>query len=75
MGGFLDRTLGRRDADRRTTHVKAGWIQRNGVPASDRAIITEHIVRHGDVLTLVSVVDDPIYLEEPLVRSTTGAKT
>ena len=40
------------------------------VPASDRATITEHIVRHGDVLTVVSVVDDPIYLEEPLVRST-----
>jgi len=54
----------------RTTHVKAGWIQRNGVPASDRAIVVEHIVRHGDVLTVISVVDDPIYLEEPLVRST-----
>jgi hypothetical protein len=53
-----------------TTHVKAGWIQRNGVPASDRATIVEHIVRHGDVLTLVSVVSDPVYLDEPLVRST-----
>ena len=53
-----------------TTHIKEGWIQRNGVPASDHATITEHIVRHGDVLTVVSVVDDPIYLEEPLVRST-----
>ncbi len=53
-----------------TSHVKAGYIQRNGVPASDRATITEHIVRHGDVLTIVSVVDDPIYLEEPFVRST-----
>lgn len=53
-----------------TTHVKAGYIQRNGVPASDRATITEHIVRHGDVLTIVSVVDDPVYLEEPFVRST-----
>ncbi len=53
-----------------TTHVKAGYIQRNGVPASDRAIITDHIVRHGDVLTIVSVVDDPIFLEEPFVRST-----
>ncbi len=52
-----------------TTHAKAGYIQRNGVPASDRATITEHIVRHGDVLTIVSVVDDPIYLEEPFVRS------
>ena len=53
-----------------TTHIKAGWIQRNGVPASDRATMLEHIVRHGGVLTIVSVVDDPIYLEEPLVRST-----
>ncbi len=53
-----------------TTHVKAGYIQRNGVPASDRATITEHVVRHGDVLTIVSVVDDPVYLEEPFVRST-----
>src|SRR5438105_5187041 len=53
-----------------TTHVKAGWIQRNGVPSSDRARLVEHIVRHGDVLTLVSVVYDPIYLEEPFIRST-----
>jgi hypothetical protein len=53
-----------------TTHMKAGWIQRNGVPTSDRATLVEHIVRHGDVLTIVSVVTDPVYLEEPLVRST-----
>jgi hypothetical protein len=53
-----------------TTHMKAGWIQRNGVPASDRATMVEHIVRHADVLTIVSVVTDPIYLEEPLVRTT-----
>src|SRR5262245_51244284 len=26
-----------------TTHIKAGWIQRNGVPASDQATLTEHI--------------------------------
>jgi hypothetical protein len=54
----------------KTTHVKEGWIQRNGVPSSDRATLTEHIVRHGDVLTIVSIVDDPVYLEEPFVRST-----
>jgi hypothetical protein len=52
-----------------TTHVKAGWIQRNGVPASDRVTIAEHIVRHGDVLTIISIVSDPVYLEEPLIRS------
>jgi len=58
-----------------TTHVKAGWIQRNGVPASDRVTMTEHIVRHDDVLTIVSVVYDPIYLEEPFVRSTNWRKS
>ena len=54
----------------KTTHVKEGWIQRNGVPSSDLATVTEHIVRHGDVLTIVSIVEDPIYLEEPFIRST-----
>jgi hypothetical protein len=53
-----------------TSHVKAGWIQRNGVPASDRATLTEHIVRHGDCLTIISIVHDAVYLEEPLTRST-----
>ena len=55
----------------RTTHMKAGWIQRNGVPASDRATLIEHIVRHGDMLTIITVVSDEVYLEEPLMRSTT----
>jgi hypothetical protein len=54
----------------KTTHVKEGWIQRNGVPSSDLATVTEHIVRHGDVLTIVSIVEDPVYLEEPFIRST-----
>src|ERR1700686_3075964 len=52
-----------------TTHVKAGWIQRNGVPASDQATLIEHIVRHADLLTIISIVRDPVYLEEPLMRS------
>ncbi len=52
-----------------TTHLKAGWLQRNGVAHSDRATMTEHFIRHGDLLTVVSFVYDPIYLEEPLVRS------
>ncbi len=53
-----------------TTHLKTGWIRRNGVPRSDQATLTEHWVRHGDGLTLVSIVHDPVYLSEPFVRST-----
>jgi len=53
-----------------TTHLKAGWIRRNGVPRSDRGTLVEHWIRHGDILTLVSIVTDPVYLTEPFVRST-----
>jgi glyoxylase-like metal-dependent hydrolase (beta-lactamase superfamily II) len=53
-----------------TTHLKVGWIQRNGVAHSDQATMTEHFIRHGDILTVVSVVKDPVYLEEPFIRST-----
>ena len=53
-----------------TTHLKAGWIRRNGVPRSDRATLTEHWIRHGDLLTLVSIVNDPVYLTDPFIRTT-----
>jgi hypothetical protein len=53
-----------------TTHLKAGWIRRNGIPRSDRAVLTEHWMRHGDYLTLVSIITDPAYLTEPFIRTT-----
>jgi hypothetical protein len=52
-----------------TTHIKQGWIRRNGLPESDRATLIEHFVRHGNYLTHISVVTDPVYLTEPLVRT------
>jgi glyoxylase-like metal-dependent hydrolase (beta-lactamase superfamily II) len=52
-----------------TTHLKAGWLQRNGVAHSDEATMVEHFIRHGEYLTVVTIVDDPIYLEEPFIRS------
>ena len=52
-----------------TTHLKEGWIRRNGVPRSDRAVVTEHFIRHGDHLTWVTVIKDPAYLTETMIRS------
>jgi hypothetical protein len=52
-----------------TTHLKANYHRRNGVPSSDRRIVTEHWMRHGEFLTVVTVVDDPAFFTEPLVRS------
>jgi len=52
-----------------TTHLKQGWIRRNGVYISDRATLEERFIRHGDVLTHISMVVDPVYLTEPFIRS------
>jgi len=52
-----------------TTHLKEGWIRRNGVPRSEKATLIEYVIRHGDYLTLVTVVKDPVYLTEPFVRT------
>jgi len=52
-----------------TTHLKEGWIRRNGVPRSDRAVVTEHFLRHDNNLTWVTVIKDPMYLTETMIRS------
>lgn len=52
------------------THLKEGYLRRNGLPRSDRATLTEHWIRNGDILTVLEVIRDPVYLTEPLLRST-----
>ncbi|HEY5569193.1 MAG TPA: hypothetical protein VIM81_18365 [Gammaproteobacteria bacterium] len=53
----------------RTTHLKAGWMRRNGLPLSDRATMTDRFHRHGDLITHVMIIEDPVYLTEPLVKT------
>lgn len=69
-GGF---TTGRWEGDTlvaRTTHVKTMWIRRgNGIPASDQATFDVYITRHGDLLTITTIQEDPFYLTEPHVVS------
>ena len=52
------------------THLKEGYIRRNGMARSEKATLVEHWIRHGDWLTVVTIVSDPVYLTEPFVRST-----
>ena len=52
-----------------TTHYKEGWIRRNGVPRSDRAVVTEYFIRHDNGLTWMAVIHDPTYLTDTYVRS------
>jgi hypothetical protein len=73
-GGF---STGHWEGDRlrvKTTHMKEDYYRRNGVPQSDRATLTEYLIRrrfqNEDYLTWVIVAYDPVYLTEPLIRST-----
>jgi hypothetical protein len=52
-----------------TTHMKWGWIRRNGVPASDQATVTTFYTRNGNVLTVTWMVHDPLYLTETYTKS------
>lgn len=52
-----------------TTHVKAGAIRRNGAPSSDEMTMTMRFIRHGDLMTVLAIIEDPIYLSEPYVMS------
>jgi hypothetical protein len=52
-----------------TTHLKEDYYRRNGVPSSDRATLTQYWLRRGDYLTWVTIAYDPVYLTEPMIRS------
>jgi hypothetical protein len=52
-----------------TDHLKADSIRWNGVTASDMATMSTHFLRHGDSLTIVFILYDPLYLTEPLIHT------
>jgi glyoxylase-like metal-dependent hydrolase (beta-lactamase superfamily II) len=70
---FMGFSTGRWDGDVlvvTTTHLKQGWLRRNGVPESDQTTLVERFIRHDKYLTHVAIISDPVYLSEPLVRTT-----
>jgi metallo-beta-lactamase class B len=50
-----------------TTHVKAGAMRRNGAPSSDEYTLTTRFIRHGDLMTVLATIEDPVYLSEPYI--------
>jgi glyoxylase-like metal-dependent hydrolase (beta-lactamase superfamily II) len=53
-----------------TTHLKQGWLRRNGAPESDQTTLYERFTRHGRNLLHTVIITDPVYLAEPLIRTT-----
>jgi hypothetical protein len=52
-----------------TTHIKAGFLRKTGAPSSDEATLTTRFYRHGDIMTVLAIIEDPIYLAEPWILS------
>jgi hypothetical protein len=56
-----------------TTNLRPGYLRKNGVPYSERAVVTEYYDRFAmfgnDYLQVVTVVTDPKYLTTPFVVS------
>ena len=52
-----------------TTHIKAGYLRRNGITFNDTATLTEFFDLHDKYLTVTTLAYDPIYLTEPLLRT------
>jgi len=57
-----------------TRHMRPGLLRSNGIPYSEEAVLTEHYTRHGDYFTVIQVVEDPGYLTEPFITSTSFRK-
>jgi hypothetical protein len=58
-----------------TSKLKPGYLQKNGIPYSASATLTEYFDRVDEplgsaFLVLTSTVDDPVYLTEPYLTST-----
>lgn len=69
-GGFNTGTWEGDTLTVRTTHAKTQWIRRGvGIPGSDKSTFTTHITRHDDLLTLMVIQEDPVYLTEPYIVS------
>jgi hypothetical protein len=58
-----------------TTHMRPGYLRKNGVPYSGNAVVTEYYDRttesNGDSwLVVTTIVEDPQYLQQPFITST-----
>jgi cyclase len=52
-----------------TTHIKKEFYRRSGIPSSDQTTVVEHYIRHGNLLSHVTITTDPVYLTESYVTS------
>jgi hypothetical protein len=56
-----------------TTQLRTGWLRKNGVPYSEKAVVTENFMRFTDGddvwFTVTTIVEDPTYLNQSFITS------
>ena len=62
-----------------TTRMRSGYLRKNGVPYSEDTVLTEYYNRHSgpgslEWFTVTTVVEDPKYLNQPYVTSSSFKK-
>jgi hypothetical protein len=61
-----------------TTNLRPGYLRKNGVPYSQNARVTEYFNRHegpeGTWFTVTTIIEDPQYLNQPLIWSSSFKK-
>jgi hypothetical protein len=62
-----------------TRNMRAGYLRKNGVPYSENAVITQHYIRYNEPngsewITVTTIVEDPQYLRQPFLTSTSFKK-
>ena len=61
-----------------TTRMRAGYLRKNGVPYSEDTVMTEYVDRHADFgdqwFTVMAIIEDPKYLSQPFVLTTSFKK-
>jgi len=58
--------------------MRAGYLRKNGVPYSEDMSMTEYFDRHADFgdqwFTVMAIIEDPRYLSQPFVLTTSFKK-
>ena len=62
-----------------TTRMRTGYFRKNGVPYSEQMVLTEYFDRHSEAngeewFTVMAIAEDPVYLNEPFVVTTSFKK-
>jgi hypothetical protein len=52
-----------------TTHVRESYIRANTALFSEKAKFTEYLMLDDDLMTVTTLLEDPVYMEEPHLQS------